>query len=77
VFKIGIVGLHSKNIMYVFLVILPLISALIVLFCGKYIGKKGSLLFLVGGIFVNFIVSIIIFFEIGLSGYVCVLDLYD
>jgi len=56
---------------------MPLFSALSILLTGSYIGKRGSIIFSVGGLFISLILSILIFYEVSLSGYVCHIILYS
>jgi len=63
--------------MYMLIVFLPFLSALFILLGGKYFGKNGSIIFSVGNLFICLLLSFFFFFEIGLSGYVCIINLYN
>ena len=53
--------------MYLLLIINPLINSLFSLLFGRYIGSNGTIFLTVFGMLVNFILSIIVFFEVALS----------
>lgn len=54
--------------MYIAVVFIPLMSALIVGFFGRYLGRKGSAIFSTSSIVVSFLLSVFIFCEVALGG---------
>ena len=61
--------------MYLLIIFLPLLSCFISGFGGRYIGGKGSQLMTTLLIFITFILSLIAFYEVGLSGSPCYITL--
>jgi proton-translocating NADH-quinone oxidoreductase chain L len=61
--------------MYILVLILPLLSFLILMLIGRFLGKKGSILVTIFCIFVSLVFSILIFYEVGLMGHVCTLKM--
>ena len=53
--------------MYLLIIINPLINSLLSLVFGRYIGSKGALFLTVFGMLINFLLSILLFFEVALS----------
>ena len=53
--------------MYLLIIINPLINSLFSLLFGRYIGSEGTILLTVFGMLTNFVLSILIFFEVALS----------
>jgi len=53
--------------MYLLIIINPLINSLFSLLFGRYIGSNGTILLTVFGMLTNFLLSILIFFEVALS----------
>lgn len=54
--------------MYSLILLFPIISVVIVGFFGRYLGKKGSMLFANVCIFFTFLLACLMFFEVNLSG---------
>ncbi len=54
--------------MYVLVVFIPLMSALIVGFLGRFLGRKGAGIFATSSIMVSFFLSVFIFYEVSLGG---------
>lgn len=63
--------------MYLLILYLPLISALITGFFGRYIGIRGILFISVSTMALNLLLALFIFFEVSLSGGVCTLELFN
>ena len=61
--------------MYLSIIVLPFLSSLICGFSGRFLGKEGASLIAPLSIFVSAIISWIIFFEVGLSGSYCFINL--
>jgi len=62
--------------MYLLIVFLSLITSLITLITGRWIGRMGSCLLTVGGLFLSLFLSILINFEVSLSNSTCIIYLY-
>lgn len=62
--------------MYLLIVFLSLITSLVTLITGRWIGRIGACLFTVGGLFLSLFLSLIINFEISLSNSICVVYLF-
>jgi len=62
--------------MYILVIGYPLVSALFVLFTGKLLGNKGTILLIILSIFINMLLSIFLLYEVAFSNYVCSIDLY-
>jgi NADH-ubiquinone oxidoreductase chain 5 len=63
--------------MYIVLVFLPLISSLICLFFGRFFGKFGVSIITIFLIFLSFLLSVFIFYEVGLSNSSCYFILHS
>ena len=53
--------------MYLLIILNPLINSLFSLLFGRYIGSKGAIFMTVFGMGFNFVLSILLFFEVALS----------
>jgi len=62
--------------MYLLIIYLPLISSIFTGFFGYFLGKKGSIYISIVSMFLVFLISIFIFFEIGLSQTICNIELF-
>ncbi len=62
--------------MYLLIVFLSLITSLVTLITGRWIGRMGSCLLTVGGLFLSLFLSILINFEVSLSNSTCIIYLY-
>nr|QFQ52391.1 NADH dehydrogenase subunit 5 [Paramoeba aparasomata] len=63
--------------MYLTVILLPLLNFLIVILFGRFLGNKGSQIFIVINMFINFLLSYFIFYEVSLKGSVCFLKLFS
>ena len=63
--------------MYISVIILPIMSACLVGFFGRLFGKTGAVIIANLYIFVTFIISILAFYEISLSGSKVSLELWE
>ena len=61
--------------MYLLIVLLPLISAIVSGFFGRYIGKKGAQILTTSFVFFSAILSLIAFYEVALSSNPCYITL--
>lgn len=61
--------------MYLLILYIPLLSSILSIFFGKYLGKNGTSLLVIFCMFVMLILSFFIFFEVVLSNHVCVFQL--
>lgn len=61
--------------MYLLVLFFPFIGALITGLLGRYIGRSGSLIITTSCLFFSFIISLFIFFEVGLSNSICLIKL--
>ena len=66
----------KKIKMYLIVLYTPLLSFIICSLFARYIGSSGSKFFSTLSIFFSFFVSVFIFFEIGLSGSICCLNVF-
>jgi NADH:ubiquinone oxidoreductase subunit 5 (subunit L)/multisubunit Na+/H+ antiporter MnhA subunit len=62
--------------MYLLILYMPLLSSILSIFFGKYLGKNGTSLLVIFCMFVTLILSFFIFFEVVLSNNVCILKLF-
>jgi len=62
--------------MYLLIVFLSLLTSFITLITGRWIGRTGSCIFTVGGLFLSLFLSLLINFEISLSNSNCIIFLY-
>ena len=63
--------------MYLTVVFLPLINFLIVILFGRFLGNKGSQILILINMFLTFLISYFIFYEVNLKGSVCFLKLFS
>lgn len=63
--------------MYILVLFLPLISFLILLILGRFLGKKGSILIAIMCLFLSLLFSFFIFFEVGLLGHICIFKIHS
>nr|YP_009325894.1 NADH dehydrogenase subunit 5 [Choreocolax polysiphoniae]APC24886.1 NADH dehydrogenase subunit 5 [Choreocolax polysiphoniae] len=63
--------------MYLLIILLPLFSSLTTGFYGRFLGFYGSSLISSLFMLVNFILSLLIFFEIGFNNYIIFIDLFS
>ena len=63
--------------MYLTVIILPLINFLIVILFGRFLGNKGSQILILINMFLTFLLSYFIFYEVNLKGSVCFLKLFS
>jgi len=61
--------------MYLLVIFFPIMGALIAGFFGRYVGRYGSIIISTSCMFLSFIVSLFIFFEVSLSNSVCMIKL--
>lgn len=61
--------------MYLLILYIPLISSILSIFFGKYLGKNGTSLLVIFCMFVTLILSFFVFFEVVLSHNVCSIQL--
>ena len=62
--------------MYLFIVFLPLLSFVLVVFFGNLLGRKGSVFITTGLLFCSFLISLLIFNEVVLSHSIILIDLF-
>jgi len=62
--------------MYLLIVFLSLVTSLTTLIVGRWIGRMGSCLLTVGGLFLSLFLSLLINFEVSLSNSNCIIYLY-
>lgn len=62
--------------MYLLIVFLSLITSFITLIAGRWIGRMGSCLLTVGGLFLSLFLSLLINFEVSLSNSNCIIYFY-
>ena len=62
--------------MYLLVLFAPLISFILSLLSGKYVGKNGIIILCRIGMLLSFLGSIYIYYEVCLIGSVCLLNLY-
>nr|YP_010619999.1 NADH dehydrogenase subunit 5 [Tayloriella tenebrosa]WAX04012.1 NADH dehydrogenase subunit 5 [Tayloriella tenebrosa] len=62
--------------MYLLIIFLPLFSSISLGFFGRLIGFYGSTIISIICLFLSFLVSIFIFFEIGLNGHIIYIDIF-
>jgi NADH-ubiquinone oxidoreductase chain 5 len=63
--------------MYLTVILLPLINFLIVILFGRFLGNKGSQILILINMFLTFILSYFIFYEVNLKGSVCFLKVFS
>jgi NADH:ubiquinone oxidoreductase subunit 5 (subunit L)/multisubunit Na+/H+ antiporter MnhA subunit len=63
--------------MYINVLLLPLLNFIIIFFLGFYIGRNGSCIVSVLGIFFTFLISFYIFYEVALKGVITSVKLYN
>ena len=63
--------------MYLTVLFLPLISFLIVILFGRFLGNKGSQIVIISHIFITFLLSYFIFYEVNIKGSICFLSLFS
>lgn len=61
--------------MYLLIIFLPLLSAFISGFTGRYIGTRGAQILTTSLILITFLLSIFVFYEVGFSGIPCYINL--
>jgi NADH:ubiquinone oxidoreductase subunit 5 (subunit L)/multisubunit Na+/H+ antiporter MnhA subunit len=61
--------------MYFLEIFLPLFASFVVGFFGRFLGNRGVVIFNLFVIFLSFLISLFIFFEVVLCGQVCFLFL--
>lgn len=61
--------------MYLLVLAIPALSAFVTGFFGKLLGKNGAQIINIGCMFVTFLVSSLIFYEVALLQYTCLIDL--
>jgi proton-translocating NADH-quinone oxidoreductase chain L len=61
--------------MYLLVVFLPLAAALLTLSFGRFLGRQGACIITTGSVATSAFLSLFIFYEVGLSGSVCLVDL--
>jgi NADH-ubiquinone oxidoreductase chain 5 len=61
--------------MYLLSIFFPLISFLSLILFGRFVGKYGAIIIALFCMFFSFFISLILFFEVGLKGYICNLKL--
>lgn len=61
--------------MYLLVLAIPALSAFVTGFFGKLLGKNGAQIINIGCMFVTFLVSSLIFYEVALLQYTCLVDL--
>ena len=62
--------------MYLLSVFLPFFSSLFSLIFGRFVGKNGIFIITIGSLLISFVISLILFYEISLVGYNCLIKLY-
>ena len=63
--------------MYLTVIFLPLINFLTVILFGRFLGNKGSQILILINMFLTFLLSYFIFYEVNLKGSVCFLKLFS
>ena len=63
--------------MYLLVLCMPLIGALALLGCGRWLGRLGASMVVVCGMFCSVLMSCVCLFEINFSGEVCEIILMD
>ena len=63
--------------MYLTVIFLPLINFLIVILFGRFLGNKGSQILILINMFLTFLLSYFIFYEVNLKGSICFLKLFS
>ena len=63
--------------MYLTVIFLPLINFLIVILFGRFLGNKGSQILILLNMFLTFLLSYFIFYEVNLKGSICFLRLFS
>lgn len=61
--------------MYLLVIFLPLIGSLSAGFLGRFIGYRGAAIVTTGNVFLSAIFSLLIFYEVALSGVTCTIEL--
>lgn len=62
--------------MYLLVLFAPLISFILSLLAGKYVGKNGIIILCISGMLFSFLGSMYIYYEVCLVGSICLLNLY-
>lgn len=63
--------------MYLTVIFLPLINFLTVILFGRFLGNNGSKVLILFNMFLTFLLSYFIFYEVNLKGSVCFLKLFS
>jgi NADH:ubiquinone oxidoreductase subunit 5 (subunit L)/multisubunit Na+/H+ antiporter MnhA subunit len=61
--------------MYLLVLFFPILGAFISGIFGRFIGRTGSIIITTTCLFFSFLISLFIFFEVGLSNSICVIKL--
>jgi NADH-quinone oxidoreductase subunit L len=61
--------------MYLLVIFFPIFGALIAGFFGRFVGRYGSIIISTSCMFLSFLTSLFIFYEVSLSNSVCVIKL--
>ena len=61
--------------MYLFLIFLPLLGSLLAGFFGRFLGFKGAAIVTTVSVFTSFVMSVVAFYEVALSGSLCYVKL--
>jgi len=61
--------------MYLMLIFVPLASSVLCLMFGRFFGNRGSSIITTGSLFITLFFSSMVFFEVGLSGSPCYIEL--
>ena len=61
--------------MYLFLIFLPLLGSLLAGFFGRFLGFKGAAIVTTVSVFSSFVMSVVAFYEVALSGSLCYVKL--
>jgi NADH-ubiquinone oxidoreductase chain 5 len=62
--------------MYLLVIYFPIIGAILSGFLGRFLGRKGSTFITTFCLFLSFLVSLFIFYEVGLSNSFCIIKLF-
>lgn len=61
--------------MYLLVIFFPLLGSLITGLFGRFLGRQGSIILTTGCLFLSFLTSLFIFYEVGLSNSICIIKL--
>ena len=61
--------------MYLLVIFFPLLGSLITGVFGRFLGRQGSIILTTSCLFLSFLISLLIFYEVGLSNSICIIKL--